>query len=70
MANTEEILVRGFKRIIDGLSEIHEDLQTLNMLLGKSEADLQALRDIGTITETAVLEIKQKGIGQHDKQLG
>ena len=68
MASTEEILVRGFKRIIDGLSEIHEDLQTLNMLLGKSEADLQVLRDIGTITETAVLEMKQKiGDGQHDK---
>ena len=67
MATTEEILVRGFKSTIDMLKLIHEDLQTANMLLGKSEADLQALRDIGTLTETAVLDIKQKGTGQHDE---
>lgn len=94
---TEEILIRGFKAVIDELQGIRGALNNMsgdlgimspavrnmaekadkaesgisvsNMLSEMSVADLKAIRDAVTITEVAVLELKQKltGDGQHDE---
>ena len=94
---TEEILIRGFKAVIDELQGIRGALNNMsgdlgimspavrnmaekadkaesgisvsNMLSEMSGADLKAIRDAATITEVAVLELKQKltGDGQHDE---
>jgi hypothetical protein len=94
---TEEILIRGFKAVIDELQGIRGALNNMsgdlgimspavrnmaekadkaesgisvsNMLSEMSGADLKAIRDAVTITEVAVLELKQKltGDGQHDE---
>lgn len=94
---TEEILIRGFKAVIDELQGIRGALNNMsgdlgimspavrnmaekadkaesgisvsNMLSEMSGADLKAIRDAVTITEVAVLEMKQKltGDGQHDE---
>ena len=94
---TDEILIRGFKAVIDELQGIRGALNNMsgdlgimspavrnmaekadkaesgisvsNMLSEMSGADLKAIRDAVTITEVAVLELKQKltGDGQHDE---
>lgn len=94
---TDEILIRGFKAVIDELQGIMGALNNMsgdlgimspavrnmaekadkaesgisvsNMLSEMSGADLKAIRDAVTITEVAVLELKQKltGDGQHDE---
>lgn len=94
---TEEILIKGFKAVIDELQGIRGALNNMsgdlgimspavrnmaekadkaesgisvsNMLSEMSGADLKAIRDAVTITEVAVLELKQKltGDGQHDE---
>lgn len=94
---TEEILIRGFKAVIDELQGIRGALNNMsgdlgfmspavrnmaekmdkaesgisvsNMVAEMSGADLKAIRDAVTITEVAVLDLKQKltGDGQHDE---
>ncbi len=94
---TEEILIRGFKAVIDELQGIRGALNNMsgdlgfmspavrnmaekmdkaesgisvsNMVAEMSGADLKAIRDAVTITEVAVLDLKQKltGEGQHDE---
>ncbi len=94
---TDEILIRGFKAIIDELQGIRGALNNMsgdlgfmspavrnmaekadkiesgisvsNMLAEMSGADLKSIRDAATITEVAVLDLKQKmlGDGQHDE---
>ena len=94
---TEEIMVRGFKAVIDELQGIQGTLNGIaddiskmspavrnmaaktdkmesgisvsNMLAEMAGADLKTIRDATTITEVAVLELKQKltGDGQHDE---
>lgn len=94
---TDEILIRGFKAVIDELQGISGTLNNIagelgfmspavrniaekadkaesgisvgNMLNEMSGADLKAIRDAVTITEVAVLDLKQKltGDGQHDE---
>lgn len=94
---TDEILIRGFKAVIDELQGIRGALNNMsgdlgfmspavrnmaekmdraesgisvsNMVAEMSGADLKAIRDAATITEVAVLDLKQKltGDGQHDE---
>lgn len=73
--STDEILVRGFKAVIDELQNISKTVGkieqhafTASSTLIAIQADLKALRNASQITDVAVLEMKRMlAEGQHDK---
>lgn len=74
-ATTEEIMVRGFKAVIDELQrigktvgKIEQHAFTASSTLIAIQADLKVLRNASQITDVAVLEMKRMlAEGQHDK---
>lgn len=74
-ATPEEIMVRGFKAVIDELQrigktvgKIEQHAFTASSTLIAIQADLKVLRNASQITDVAVLEMKRMlAEGQHDK---
>ena len=63
------IMSPAVRNMAEKADKAESGISVSNMLSEMSGADLKAIRDAVTITEVAVLELKQKltGDGQHDE---